>query len=260
VSTPLSWLDRIPLWAIFLCTLGIIFVAATVGARVGRTRQAADQKSDSALGTVVGALLALAGFVLAFTFSIAIQRFDLRRDVLLRDSNAIGTAYLRTSFAPERQREECRRILREYVDLRIELSQDPAEDTLVRVLERSGELQEELWRQTVEVVKEGGDTPVSAIFVESVNEVIDIHSERLWAARSRIPGAVWLVLWGITAVSSAGVGFQFGASGRHRTESAVALALVFAVVITLVADLDRGWEGLLRIDQVPMHELRESMK
>ena len=122
-------LDLIPIWAIYGLTVLILFVATEAGFRLGRLVQKRwPDQSESSVGAMVGAALALLGFLLAFVASLAIGIFNDRRQLVISEANAIGTTYLRAGYLAEPVGAESRQLLREYVNLRLE-ALDPAKTT-----------------------------------------------------------------------------------------------------------------------------------
>ena len=112
--------DRLPLWVLFIGTVAIILLSVEGGWRLGNTRrQRAEHEKDAPIDAIVGAMLGLLAFLLAFTFGMSASRFDARRQLVLQEANAIGTAYLRADMLPEPQRSEIRNQLREYATLRV---------------------------------------------------------------------------------------------------------------------------------------------
>ena len=115
-----AWFDVVPLWAVFFGTLASILLLVELGHRIGRWRRARSQgEKEAPVGGMVTAELGLLAFLLAIAFSLAANRFEDRRAVLLDEANAIGTCYLRAAMLPEPHRTEVRRMLREYVDVRL---------------------------------------------------------------------------------------------------------------------------------------------
>jgi hypothetical protein len=252
-------LDVLPLWALFFLTVLLILLAEELGFRLGRVRaRRTNRESDAPVGGMVGAELGLLAFLLAFTFGIATSRFDSRRTVLLDESNAVGTAYLRAAMLPEPHRAQVREFLREYVDVRIAAAQGESSDHAIR---RSEALHGRLWTEAVAVAEKDPRSVPIGLFVESINEVIDLHALRVTAGlRSRIPTVVWAVLFTVAVLSFATMGYQGGLTGIRRSPAVLVIAVTFAIVIWLVADLDRPGQGALRVSQQPMIELRNSMK
>lgn len=250
-------LDNLPLWGILVGVVVLLCAGLEAGFRLGqwRKRHTPGEKEQVA-GAIVASILGLVALLLGFTFSLAAQRFDARRMGVLDESNAIGTTWLRTQFLPAPQQSESARLLREYVDVRIDAVQ--AGHTAAAIA-RSGELQSQLWVQAAQA-QQSADTVSTGLYIQSLNEVIDLHATRLLALRSRIPLVLWLALYFLSALGMGAVGFQSGLAAGSRSIMAIALILAFASVLYLIADLDRGQEGLLRISQKPMLELQQAIK
>ncbi len=250
-------LDFFSLGWLFVATLAIVLGAVEVGYRLGRYRQRAGVEREATVGTIVGSALALLAFVLAFTFGLAATRYDTRRELLQQEVNAIGTTYLRTSFLPEPRRDEMRALLREYVDARVEWATPGRLEAAIR---RSEELHARLWAQAERVGIAAPDSELVALFVQSLNEMIDLHSRRktlaLWA---HIPWTIWIALYLVAALTMTAMGYHAGVSGTARSLAGVAVVLSFAVVLLLVADLDHPRYGLLRVNQQSLLDLRQSL-
>jgi hypothetical protein len=251
-------LDIVPLSLLFPVTIAFVLAAIEIGFRVGRRRAAvAEPEKESPVGAMVGASLGLLAFLLAFTFGFAASRFEARRTVLIQEVNAIGTAYLRTSMIPEPARTQARHLLRDYVDVRLDAARSAETDLAIR---RSVEIQKELWRGAATLADA---TPASipvGLYVQSLNEMIDLHTTRInEGLRVRVPAVIWFVLYAVTALAMTELGYQTGLAGRRRPLSIPALALAFAAVLLLIADLDRPHAGMVRVSQQAMAELRQSM-
>ena len=250
-------LDALPLWVLFPLTVLLAVVSVEFGYRVGRYRaQRSQQETESSVGAMVAATLGLLAFMLAFTFGMAGSRFEARRQVLLSEANAIGTTYLRAAMLPEPMRTEARNLLRQYVDVRLEAVQP---GKLQQSVSRSEELHELLWSQAI-AAAEKDRSPITGLFIQSLNEVIDLHSERVMAAlRSRVPAAIWIVLYFLAILSMAATGYHEGLTSKKRSVAVVSLILGFSAVLFLIADLDRPGQGALRVSQQSMIDLRKSM-
>ena len=251
-------LDALPLWALFISILAVVLLSVECGYRLGKYRRSRhEQEKEAPLGTMVGATLGLLAFILAFTFGLAAARFDNRRQVLLDEANAIGTTYLRAGILPERG-DQIRALLRDYVGARLEAVQP---GKLAQEIRRSEDLQQKMWLEAEALGQKNANSIVVGLFVQSLNQMIDLHAERLQAGlRSRIPGAIWLGLFAVAALSLAAMGYHAGLSGTRRSLAVVAVAVAFAVVIELIADLDRPQEGVLRVSQQALLDLQRSMR
>ena len=255
---PSAALDVLPLWALAIALVVANLLFDECGFRTGRVFARRGQKeSDSTVGAVVGAELGLLAFLLAFSFGIVTARFDARRHMVLDEANAIGTAFLRSEMLPDAQGASIRRLLRDYTDVRLAaITGTPIE----HVLRRSGQIHQELWSEAVAVAGHDPRSVPAGLFVEALNEVIDLHTARAMAAlRSRMPLAVWVVLFAVGFLAFFTIGYQAGLTTASRSPIALVLALTFGAVIWLVADLDRPGEGFLRVDQEPMIEVRQMM-
>lgn len=249
--------DRIPLWAVFVATVFIVLLSVEGGFRLGEYRRRHGQREkESPVGAMVGATLGLLAFMLAFTFGLAASRYDVNRNLVLEEANAIGTTYLRAGMLPEPQRTEARTLLRQYVDVR--LSRPPGEN-FEQAIARSEELQSQLWSQAEAAARKAA-SPVVALFISSLNEVIDLQSKRVIAGMwSRIPSHIWAVLYLVTITAMASVGYYMGLTGARRSLATAALVLAFSVVMLLNADLERPYAGLVTVNRQALFELHRMM-
>ena len=250
-------LDALPLWALFVVILLIVLFSVEFGYRLGKFRRSHHEtEKEAPLGTMVGATLGLLAFILAFTFGLAASRFDNRRQVVLDEANAIGTTYLRAGILPERG-EEIRGLLRKYVSVRLDAVRS---SNIAEGIRRSEDIQQKVWTEAETVGNKNPNSIVVGLFVQSLNEMIDLHAKRLQAGvRNRIPGAIWLGLFAVASLSLATMGYHAGLSGTRRSLAILAVAVTFSVVIELIADLDRPFEGVLRVSQQALLDVQRSM-
>jgi hypothetical protein len=257
------WLDVVPLWGVFGITVVMVFLSIRMGAFLGyRKRHQPEHENESSFSTIIGATLGLLAFMLAFTFGIAADRFQTRKQLLLDEVNTIGTAYLRAELLLEPHRSEIRKLLREYVDIRVNFSREASFRQLEKfeeVLSRSEKLQGQLWSHVVAITATDRTSPIDALFISALNEVIDFHNSRVTVLQYHIPPLIWYVLFFITFLSMATVGYQAGLSGQSSVKMGIVLALTFSAVIFLIADLDRP-TGILRVNQQPLFDLQKQMQ
>jgi len=254
-------LDSIPLWVFFVAACATTGIALECGWRLGRwSRLRNSKEEDPSVGAIVGAVLGLLAFMLAFTFSMAASRFDSRRQAVLDEANAIGTTYLRARLLPDPQRSEVARLLREYVGTRLRAVKEREERNLAEAVAHSETLQEQLWSQATAAAEKNAN-PITGLFLQSLNEVIDLHAARIQIAmRSRIPLSIWCGLFALAFVGMVSTGYQAGLSVTRRTPAMLLLVVAFAGVLFLIADLDRSQEGFLRVNQGAMVDLQKSMQ
>jgi hypothetical protein len=250
-------LDVLPFWALFMALLIGNLLLAECGFRVGRLRaRRTDKESDASVGAIVAAELGLLAFLLAFSFGIVASRFDMRRNVLLGEANAIGTAYLRAAMLPDTQGASIRHLLREYTDVRLKATTGTPIDPVVR---RSEEIHQQLWTEAVAAAEHVPRSVPTGLFIQSLNQVIDLHAARIMALRSRMPLPFWIVLCAVGFLSFFTMGYQAGLTRASRSPTTIVVAVTFVSVIWLVADVDRPGEGFLRVSQQPMIDVRRMM-
>jgi hypothetical protein len=163
-------LDFMPLWLLFPSVVAVVFLAVEAGyyAGIRRARKLGSDK-DPSMGAIVGAMLGLLGFMLAFTFCLAASRFNDRREVVLDEANAVGTTYLRAGMLAEPQRQQVRKLLRQYVEVRLEGVRTGNIDD---ALKTSVDLHDKLW-SLAEAAAGKDRSPITGLFVASLNDVID---------------------------------------------------------------------------------------
>jgi hypothetical protein len=251
-------LDQLPVFLIRAVYIFISFLAYQAGYRLGtwvQNREPGHQEGPT--GMIVGSILALMAFLLAITMGMASDRYDTRRGLVLQETNAIGTTYLRAGYLSEPASSESQELLREYVPLRIATS-DRAR--LAANISASEEIQAELWAIAEDVARtEGSD--VVALYIESLNEVIDLHTMRIVAGvYSRVPPTIlWLLVAGVL-LSLGLVGYSAGLDGRRSPVIALVLVVSLGAVLLLVIDLDRPQDGFITVSQQPLINLAEELE
>ncbi|UUO08374.1 hypothetical protein M4951_08670 [Blastopirellula sp. J2-11] len=254
-----SPLDYVPLWALFFITMTIVLAAAEGGYRLGQRLAPSKPEKEASIGSVVGATVGLLAFMLAFTFGLATSRFDNRRALFQEEVNAIGTAYLRADLLPEAQGSKIRQLLRDYVEVRLEIRNSA--EQITDAVQRSEKLHVELWNQAMVAASATPESPLTALFVTALNEVIDLHSNRVTAGvRARIPGTIWFALYLVSILSMASMGYHAGLSGSSRSIATLGMVLSFVIIMMLIADLDRPMEGVLRVNHQSMVELHQAIQ
>ena len=251
-------LDALPLWALLAATLAVALLSFEGGFWVGRRRSLrSEQEQEIVVRGLVGGMLGLEAFMLAFTFGAAAAHFDARRQAVIDEANTIRTAYLRADFLPEPHRAEIRNLLREYVDVRLD---GVRSGKIEQGIARSEELHDQLWLQAT-TSREKTPSPAFAVqFIQSLNEIFALHSRRVIVGLEfRIPNIIWIVLYAITALAAASIGYHSGLTGRSRPLVALAIILAFSAVILLIEDLDRPLYGFLEVSQRALVDLQTKM-
>ncbi|MFY2762693.1 hypothetical protein [Arenimonas sp. MALMAid1274] len=253
-----DWFDALPLWAVYLGTVALSIGAVELGLVAGRRRRDHHEPEDgSAVGAMVGATLGLLAFMLAFTFGLASSRFEDRKEIVLNEANAIGTAWLRAGLLAEPEASRTRALLHDYARARIDFAEPATRDRGIAASER---LHVDLWAQAEAMSRREDDARVIALFVGAINDVIDLHATRLnHGVRNRIAGSIWFALYLVSLFTMGAVGYQAGLAKGRRSPVVLVMVLAFATVLLLITDLDRPQKGLLVVSQAPMQDLLRSM-
>ena len=239
-----------PLVAILCTGLVIILAATEVGRRLGMN---ANRKVEDDISTLEAAMLGLLALIIGFTFAMALSRFDTRRDAVLLEANAIGTTALRARLLPEPHRKEVLKLLRDYVRVRLDITQrTPSLADLEAAIKQSNDIQEALWREAMAISAIDQNMVPTGLFIQTLNEMIDDQAKRVAALRSRVPNIVLLALFGIAAVVCGFAGYARGLESRRDATPVYILGFLVTVVIILILDLDRPNAGFVQTSQQPM--------
>lgn len=243
---------------LLLALLVTLLLAAAAGVRWSALLQRKmDQETRSGLSTIYGAMLGLLGLMLGFTFAMALSRYDVRRQLVVDEANAIGTTWLRSAMVPQPYRDSTARLLGAYVDARLEFYAAGLDEQRLRAaLQKSAQIETSLWREAVGAARDQ-PTPITSLFIQSLNEMIDLDAKRLEALEDRIPPSVWMVLILISILASALTGAVYP---RHLSAAVLVVPTVLAVVLTLIADLDSSRGGMILVSQRSMVRLQAQLK
>ena len=255
-------MDAIPIWALFAGTIIVVVIAIEAGYRLGHaTHWRSGDEKESSVSARIAAILGLLAFMLVFTFGMVTDRYDARKALVRDEANAIGTAYLRCDFLPEPDRGKAAGLFREYVDLRLTVAQSRNLDQVQKALIESDRIHRQLWDMAVVNARKDMNSDVAALYIESLNQVIDIHALRVTVGmQTRIPGGIWLVLFALVILGMVGVGYQTAITGStSRSWTTAILAISFSLVIVLIVSLDRPQSGFITVSQQPLVNVRASM-
>jgi hypothetical protein len=252
----------VPVGVIFVGTIIVVVLAIEVGFRLGHpVLGKSEDEKEASVSAIAAAILTLAGFMLAFTFGISADRLQDRKALVREEANAIGTACLRSDFLPEPDRAEAKGLFRKYVDNRLAAAQVRDLGQMEELLIESRRIQNQLWETSVKNARLDMDSDVAALYIESLNQVIDIHALRVAVAlHPQIPGIIWLILYALVILGMIATGYQTAITGSARRSRAVSLlALSFSLVIALIAVLDRPQSDVIKVPQGPLTDLQASI-
>jgi hypothetical protein len=250
-----------------------LFLGMLLFLEIGRRASLRQMKEDSGtagegVGAVDGAVFALLGLLIAFTFSGASSRFDARRQLIVEETNDIGTAYLRLDLLPTDLQPALRESFRRYLDARIEVYRKISEIAVGKeslskeALVKANELQTQIWRQAVAASRaEGASLAAPLLLLPALNAMIDITTTRTMATQMHPPTVVFVMLFGLALAASLLAGYgMIGSKVRSRFHM-VGFALVMAVAVYVILDIEYPRLGLIRVDAFDqaLIDLRESM-
>lgn len=255
-------IDAIPIGIVFLATLFGVMLSIEVGYRLGHlVDREAEDKKEALLTTVTGSILGLVALMLAFTFGSVFDRYDARKALVRDEANAIGTLLLRSDFLPEPYHSEANELLKQYLDHRLAVVKSFKSydyDQVQKVLSESILIQRKLWDISVVNARKDVHSVVAALYIESLNELVDLHALRMAVAVQRVPVSIWFVLCALVILSMFRVGYHKAIITTKRSWATPILAISFSIVITLIVSLD-SHSRYITVSQQPLVDLRNSL-
>ncbi|WP_338878703.1 hypothetical protein WHX56_19425 [Achromobacter veterisilvae] len=224
----------------------LLLIAMRIGKWLGR---GADEKGAPGTAVIEGSVFALLGLLVAFTFSGAAQRMAERRDLLVQEVNAIGTAWLRIDMVDADGQPKLREQFRRYVDERIDYYRNVADlEQRDRIAARVGALQKEIWTTSMQVAR-ASVPPFAASYVGAVNDMFDVATAQTVAQKVHPPIATYVFLGFLTLVAAGLVGLNLASSKRKALLHQVTYAVVMTAALYIIIDFEFPRIGTIRIDQ-----------
>ena len=242
-----------PLPALGLAIFLALALAWEAGAR-WRQRSAGSDDGDAGHGYILSAVLGLLALLIAFTFGLALNRFETRRELVVREANAISTAEMRAHLLDAEPATRLSGLLHDYARVRLQYGEARAAQK-PPLLAASADLRARIQAETLAALQPLRTTPLAPALASAVNDTLDIGVEREAAHAARLPSVVMAILVVYAAVAAAVLGYAVGVSHRqHRLESAL-LFVLLSLALCLVLDLDRARDGAIQVSQAPMRQL-----
>jgi hypothetical protein len=243
--------------------LGIL-VCLELGYRAGR--RAADKHPEWAhegIGVIEAAVFALLGLLLGFSFSGATSRLDAKRQLIVQEANAIGTAYLRIDELPAAEQPEVRRLFREYLDTRLRVYQAlPDMKAAEQQLARGSQLQQAIWSQAVAGSRADSTQNAARLLLPALNDMMDVTTARTIALHTRLPALIFALLVLVSLLSGVLAGYAMATRQRRSRLHMLLYAGVIALTVYVVLDLDDPRAGFIRLDTAEnaLVQLRDSIR
>jgi hypothetical protein len=258
VEPPIS-----PLLFSVLLFVGMLILLET-GRRLGVRRRPKEVEGErGSLGTIEGAVFALFGLLMAFTFSGAASRFNEKRMLIAEEANTIGTAYLRLHLVPQAE-SGLEDLFRQYVDSRLETYRRMPDMEAARAeMANSKKLQEEIWTEAVAATRlPTSDRAAAWLLLPALNSMIDITTSRTMALQMHPPRIIYALLFALGLVCSLLAGYRMATGQRRSWLHILGFTVITVIVVYVVLDIEYPRAGLIRIEAADqlLVELRQSMK
>jgi prepilin signal peptidase PulO-like enzyme (type II secretory pathway) len=231
-----------------------VFASILLAMEIGRRFGERDQKQHpddpaSGTGSVEAAVFGLLGLLVAFTFSGAGSRFDARRQLIVEESNTIGTAYLRVDLLPAQVQPSLRDKFRQYVDARLETYRKIPDLAAVAAERRRAEtLQGEIWAQAVAACKAITSPAVTTLVLNSLNQMIDISTTRNEGAQMHPPAVIYVMLVALLLACSVLAGNAMSAHKVRNWVHILTFTITLSLALIIIIDFDYPRIGWIRID------------
>lgn len=243
---------------VFLVSLILLRISAYIGTYILQRRESLDAADREDLNVIVAAALTLLGLIIGFTFSMAVSRYDQRKNYEEEEANAIGTEYLRVNLLQPADAAKLHQLLREYLDERIAYYETHDIAKLAQINAETGRRQGELWA-VVENGARANPTPVMALVVSGMNDVLNTQGYTQAAWWNRIPFAAWCLMFAIAIACNGLIGFT-----SHRVQGRApryyVLPMIVAIAFFLIADIDSPSRGVIRVHPQNLQALAKSLE
>jgi len=245
--------------AIILFTL--ILLAYEISFRLGsRKKKVTNQEIKTQTYSIQVGIFGLLALLLGFSFNLALQRYDSRNQAVIMESNAIGTALLRTQLLPEPYDTITYNLLQKYVDLRIELSiidlTKREERTFIN--RKTDKIQNEIWENTIKLTEIDSRVATTGNFITVLNEVFDARDRRNAIFQQHIPESILFLLFIVFVTGGALMGYSSGLSLRRALIPTIIFTLLIVLIVFIIIDLDRPIRGLITVKMDNLFELKQS--
>jgi hypothetical protein len=247
------------IWLSDLILLVVLLVTSEALYRAGRaSRRRGDENVRSQVSTTQASTLGLLALFLGFTMSMAESRFTARRQIVVKEAAAVGTTYLRADILPEPVRSESKALLRDYVAARRDYFRASASEAPAATA-RAQAIHAALWSKMDSIVPEVVDSDVTALYVQSLNEMIDLEGIRDVAIVARLPWTIRFLLVLVAVITIGVTAYATGLGGQRVPLSLVLLPILIAFTVYVIIDLDRSRAGLITTGDLPMIRLQRTL-
>jgi hypothetical protein len=231
------------------------------GYRLGRRRfNNSDELERNHFGALTAAVLGLLALLLGFTFAMSVSRFDTRKALILDEANAIGTTALRAKLLPSPYDKDAASLLRAYVAASVDFNAAGIDKNRAdKASATASDLEAKLWALATTVAALDARSVPVGLFVQSLNDVIDVREKRRAALDNHVPEAVIYLLYAVSLVGLGLLAYGCGLGNKRHLKSNAVLALLIALVLTTILDIDRPRRGLIQVSQDSLVRLKAAL-
>jgi hypothetical protein len=253
-----QFFDAASQWLIAGVFLALMVAASEAGFRVGSANKRTSDATKSQISNLQACIIGVLGLLLGFSLAMAVSRFEFRKQLVVEESNAIGTSHLRAQLIAPPEGTEISDYLRDYVDLRLQysLASTELDDRQKAARARAARVQDEFWSRAAAFARKDPRSVTAGLLLQSLNTVIDLESARFAASMNHVPETVILVVGLVALLSAALVGYVFGLGHQRHFLSTVTMAVAITAVLLVILDLDRPDRGLIQISQQPLIDVQ----
>lgn len=241
-----------------------LLICLEIGFRLGRRNAGKyPERAHEGIGAIEGVIFALLGLLLAFSLSGATSRLDNRRQLIIQEANAVGTAYLRLDLLPPAEQPVMRQLFRDYLDTRLRVYQLIADEAASNQEQaKAVELQRDIWSRAVAASTGSPDQSTELLLLPALNEMIDVTTSRAIALTTHLPAPIVQLLVIMALMSGLAAGYAMAKRGRRSWIHMLLYAAIVAVTLYVVLDLEYPRSGLIRLDAADkaLYALRDSIR
>ena len=243
---------------VFVITFFVLSLSVPIGAKCLRKLRKWDESKREDFGIILGATLTLLALIVGFSFSMAVSRYDQRKDYEEAEANAIGTEYVRADLLPAADAAKVRALLKNYLDQRVLFYATRDGQQILQINTRTAQLQAELWSAVLGPAA-AKPTPMVALAVSGMNDVLNSQGYTQAAWWNRIPDAAWFLMAAIAVCCNVLVGY--GARDYYTERFLLrVLPLVVSISFFLIADIDSPRGGIIHVQPENLLSLVASLR
>jgi putative effector of murein hydrolase LrgA (UPF0299 family) len=254
-------MTSLPLLLQFLITIIVIIGSIEVGNRVGLALQSYKKhEKDGMISVISGSILGLLSFMLAFTFGIVSDRHDARKALVRDEANQIGTVWLRSDFMTEPDRSTSKKLVKEYLDIRLSLLKSVADDKIIKSVVDADSIHNILWTMGISHAQKDLQSDLGGLYFDALNKLSEIQGLRVAIAyRGHLSRGLWISLYILLVCAMLCIGYYASVIQSKRSFASVVLAFSFSLVIGIISNLDQLQTKHFEISQQPLIDLQKKI-